>query len=215
MIKAVIFDFNGVVYDSTPYIWKARNQYLESYNIKISDEEISEMLGMPLKKQLEIINKKYNLNLNKEYFSNETREIMYKLMVEDKVKHNPGLLKFIKELKKYNIKFGIATFMPKKMVEQDLKLLGLENEFLINSTLEDLYDEVSDTKLLLIQSKKLNAEANECLFIDDSIKGIEEAHALGMKTIYIVTRFSPKDYPKADLIINSFEELNFEAIKIL
>ena len=215
MIKAVIFDFNGVVYDSTPYIWKARNQYLESYNIKISDEEISEMLGMPLKKQLEIINKKYNLNLNKEYFSNETREIMYKLMVEDKVKHNPGLLKFIKELKKYNIKSGIATFMPKKMVEQDLKLLGLENEFLINSTLEDLYDEVSDTKLLLIQSKKLNAEANECLFIDDSIKGIEEAHALGMKTIYIVTRFSPKDYPKADLIINSFEELNFEAIKIL
>src|SRR3989338_5174958 len=117
-IKAIIFGMMCVVYDSTPYTWKARNQYLARYVVTIPPEEVLGLLGHPLTYQLEVINRKYNLSLNYDDFSRETRKIQMELMkgVLEPVK---GLRQFLKSLHENNIKTAIASFNLRKLIEED------------------------------------------------------------------------------------------------
>ena len=54
MKYAVIFDVDGVLVDSTKYIWDSFNELLKSHNVYFEEKEIKAQLGLSLRDQLKI-----------------------------------------------------------------------------------------------------------------------------------------------------------------
>ncbi len=217
MIKAVIFGFNGVIYNSTPYIWRARNAYLENLGVKRPLKGVSKHLGRALKDQIRWMNQEYNLNLDFETFSKETRKISRNMMIKAKIKPNPGVIKLINDLKQDKIKIGIASFFPKKMLKEDLIMLGLSwNDFDVVTALEDISKYRPDPEFLLKTSYKLEAKPEDCVFISDDNEGLSIAQKIGMKTVGLVNKFQKRLHLKnADLVVNSLKELKIKRINEL
>ena len=212
MIKAVLFNMNGVIYNSTPFIWKARNKYLERFGVQTTKEDVSSWVGQSLRDQIVLMNKKFNISLDFDDFSVETRRITKELM-RDSMQPNPGVRALINDLQQHNLKLGIATHFYKKMLEEDLALMGLLDKFPINTTVEELEKHKPHPEVLIKEAEKLGVKPEECVMFDDGLDGIKAAKEIGMKSIAVISQFhSGEDFSNADLVVNSLEELNAEKI---
>lgn len=215
MVKAVIFNMNGVLLNSTPFIWKARDIYLEKYGVQINDGEISELLGKSLRDQLAIINRRHNLNIDYNDFSKKTREIQLELM--DGMKPSEGVGALIDDLLKNDVKIAIASLNLKKFILEDLKIIGLKDKFEVITSVEEVENHKPHPEILLKTAEKLKVVPGNCIVIDDGIDGLEAAKRAGMKSIALATKFHKKDdlNQNADLVIHSLNELNWGKIKQL
>jgi len=215
MIKAVIFDMDGVIYLSSPYIWKARNIYLEKYGVKIGSKEISELLGMSLRDQLAIINKKYNLSLEFDDFSKKTRKIQVQLMKKN-LKSCKGVKELINDLLKNSVKIGLASSNLKNFILEDLKIMGLLEKFKIITSVEEVKHHKPHPEIFLKTADKLEVKPENCVVIEDAVNGIEAAKRANMKTIAVLTEYHiRKEFKIANLVVNSLKELNWKKINEL
>lgn len=212
MIKAVIFDMNGVIYDSTVWNWEARKQFLRSYGICLEDEKIALLVGRSLKDQLKWLKERYNLNFECDEFSRKLRALTVKIR-PNPLEPNPGLQELVADLKKQGLKVGIAALFPKAFLLEDLESMGLSDQFLAISSLEDSEDRKDSPVLLLKETEKLGVKPQECVYIDDSTEGVQVAKSIQMKFIGKVTKFhKAKEFVEADLVVHSLEELNAEKV---
>ncbi len=208
MIKAVIFDFNGVILDDTAHIWKARNQYLSKYGVHLSIGDIKPLLGCSLKDQLDKINDKYNLNIDCEDFAKNTRAEVDRLLGPN-ITPDKGVKELISDLQQNKVKVGIASMYPRELLLKKLQAMNLLEAFPIITALEDANGHKDRSDALQIESEKLGVLPSECVFVDDSVHGIPVAKKSDMKFIGKVTQFHrAEDFIGADLIVHSLEELN-------
>jgi len=214
-MKAVIFDMDGVIYDSSPYVWKARNIYLKKYGVKITSQEISKLLGKSLRDQLSYINKKYGLSISYEDFSRKTREIQVKLM-KNKLKPKSGVEKLIYDLKKHKIKIAIASSNMRKFIIEDLKIMKLKDKFKVITSVEEVERHKPAPDIFLITAKKLKVKPENCLVIEDAVNGLQAAKKAGMKAVAVLTKFHKKEeFKDVDLVVRSIKNLNYYKLRNL
>src|SRR3989338_8526904 len=99
MKYAVIFDMDGVLVDSTKYIWDSFNELLKSYDVHFKEKEIKAQLGLSLRDQLKIWKEEYGIGLELKKFSKKAGNLELKLIGEN-IEVNPELLELLNELKK-------------------------------------------------------------------------------------------------------------------
>ncbi|MFQ5531029.1 MAG: HAD family hydrolase [Candidatus Nanoarchaeia archaeon] len=219
MIKAVIFNVTGVICEPGPFIQEAREIVLKRHGVDYKPELHTEMLGLALRDQLKVINKKYGLSLEYDSFSKETQKIANEFeLMEGKLKASPGVKELIHDLKENDIRIAIASQNLKSNISHYLKIIGISEEiFDVMVTVEDLIKFKPDPQIFEITCKKLGVKPKECVMIDDSVFGFGPAKKLGIKGIGICSTFQKKENLEkvADLVIDSLEELNYEKIKSL
>jgi HAD superfamily hydrolase (TIGR01509 family) len=215
MIKAVIFDMDGVIYYSSPYVWKARNVYLKKYGVQISDEEIPKLLGKSLRDQLAYINQNYNLSIKYDDFSKRTRELQVQLMKND-LKPCEGAVELIGDLLRNDVKITIASSNLRRFIEEDLGIMKLRDKFEVITSVEDVENHKPHPDIFLVAAEKLGVPPDECVVIEDAINGIEAAKRAGMKAIAVLTEYHKKEeFTEADMVVKSLKELDWEKIKKL
>ena len=128
MIQGVIFDFDGTLFDSM-FIWdKAGEVYLRSIG-KEPESDLQKVLKpMSLLQSAEYIREKYQIPLSVEDIMdgvNRTVEDFYFHTVEPK----PGVIAFIEELHRRNIKMCIATATDRYQVEAALQRCKMHHFF--------------------------------------------------------------------------------------
>jgi len=69
-----------------------------------------------------------------------------------------------------------------------------------------------DPEIYLKVAQELKISPTECVVFEDSIFGLEAAKAAGMKVIAITTSFSRDKLQLADIIIDSFTEIDVQSI---
>lgn len=100
MLKAVIFDMDGVLINSTKYIWESFNILLKDSRIKLSNQDIKKYLGFSLRDTFKLWERDYGIKgYDLKEFSREAGEIELELMKKD-LHPNDNLNKFLKELKR-------------------------------------------------------------------------------------------------------------------
>jgi HAD superfamily hydrolase (TIGR01509 family) len=217
MLQAVIFDFDGVIYNSPYYYLKTRNIFIKRYNIKQTMKEQKKQLALPTKEFIDYINKKYNLNISFDYYFKEKYKIFNKIS-KNKLKVNNGVKKLLKNLKQNNIKIAICSSNEKSIIKKRLKEFKLINMFDIILSSEDITRHKPYPDSFLKIAKKLNVLPKYCVGIEDAPTGIQAIKLANMKSIGILTEFTNEiDFKKVntDLIVNSLNELNYKKIKKL
>jgi len=176
MIKAILYDLDGVLVDATDWHYESLNNALQEvagFNIT-RDEHIATFNGIPTSKKLEILNKQGRLS--KDLFDivwekkqEKTFDVIEKTASIDSTK-----IRLHEETKNWK-KACITNSIRKSallMLEKTGQLPFMD--FVISN--EDVSSPKPSPEGYNIAIEKLDLEPNECMIVEDAPKGIEAAY---------------------------------------
>jgi len=216
MLKAIIFDVDGVIAETESIHMKAFKKTFERFNINFTPEFIRELIGPSARDNIIKINNDFNINVDVEEYIKKRNDKYLELLDNEPIIPNPGLKEILLWGKKNNIKQGICSSSIKPMVDKVLN--SVFKSIAISESAYDFFngittgDEVKRKKpfpdIYLNIISKLNLKPSECMAIEDSVTGIESAKSAGCKTVGLITPFYNRDdLINADKVAVSLEEI--------
>jgi len=212
MIKAIIFDMDGVIINSEPLHFKAGKGVLKKYGKEIDWKFYSRYIGTGEEYFWSRIVKELKLNVDWKTIGDQKAAAYLEHL--KKVKAIPGVLDLIKRLKQ-RYKLGLASSSVQKEIDIVLDKFKIRDCFDVVDSGEFIKKSKPEPDIYLITAKKLGVKPEECLVFEDAVNGVKAAKAAHMKCIAITTSFGVKDLKGADFIIHTFEGFNIDRIKEL
>ncbi len=215
MIKAVIFDMDGVVVKTGSIHHIGEKTVLKEIGINLTLQEIETYAGVAAEVYFKDILKKRNKSANIKELVEKKYKIVYDIL-EDGIPVIPGALELIRSLKKNNIKVALASGSPRKFVDFIVSKLNLKEVFDATISLNEITNSKPDPEIFLLAAKKMNMGPKDSLVIEDAHFGVLAAKKAGMKCIGFINKDSgDQDLSKADLIVDDFNELSVDKIQNL
>lgn len=211
MIKAVIFDMDGVIIDSEPLHHKVFKEYTHSkFGLTISDEEYNRFIGTTNHHMYSILKEKYNLKEDLITLIEEYEEKCLEFLLSrttEKPIHGVDVL--IKNLHQNKIKLALASSSPKKSINIVLDMFDMNKFFDVKVSGQEVGNSKPAPDIFLRAAELLNICPKECLVFEDSRNGVAAAKAAGMQCIAFYNPNSgQQDLSRADKIIESFAEVD-------
>lgn len=212
MLTTIIFDAEGVVFD-TESVWdRAQVEFLKRRGIVYRRDEVKPLLtGRSLIEGVRVMQNLYGFPGVPEILAQERFSIVKECLVIG-MHFIGGFLDFYQQVRnKY--KMCIATAMNRtlfQIVENTLDLQSLfgENIFFI----DDVEGKGKpEPDIFLYAAKKLQATVNECVVIEDAPLGIAAAKRAGMKCIALTTTYRRERLQEAETIVDSFVQIDLSA----
>jgi beta-phosphoglucomutase family hydrolase len=212
LIKAVIFDLDGVIVESENAHIEAEKQTFLKYGIQLSAEELHKYTGTTAKAMFTELIRKYRLSTTFEEISSRKEEIFFRLLKED-AEPTKGIITLLRELKSKRIKLAIGSSSTKKQIKYVLSKLDIAHLFDSVVGAEDIVQSKPDPEIFLEAAAELNVHPSECLVVEDSKLGVEAAKSANMKCVgYRNPNSGDQDLSKADIITDDFSKLDIEAL---
>ena len=206
-IKGIIFDVDGVIFDSEKLHRKAWKQVFGKRGIFLKDKKSG--VGYSDKEFLKELKEKGVIpqEIDIQEIQDEKLDVLVSL-AERKVDFFPNVQELIVHLKKDYL-LCVASNSDIKFISKILKNANLIPYFLSILTVNDIEKPKPAPDIYLLAAEKMKLEPQECIVIEDSTVGIEAAKRAGMKCIAI-SHTLPKDRLKeADLLL---EQVSVERI---
>lgn len=215
MIKAVIFDMDGVISDSLSLHTHTESKVLARYDIYLTPEEILKRFNavpdpVMYKQLFDEIGKKPNLEKLA-----EEKLVLFKEMAKKELRAIPGSIDFINDLSNKSFLLAVASSAPADIVNLILTTLHIKNKFGAIVTPEQVKHGKPDPECFLLAAKKLSTIPENCVVVEDAPRGITAAKKAGMQCIGITTTHPKSHLHEADKIIDSFKQINPDIIRLL
>ena len=212
MIRAVIFDVDGVLADSEVIFLKSVSRFLRKNGIERDFLELAFLVGQSMEK---IAADLLTLdNIKGRYTPEEIRSEIYDAYPEitgsEGMPKIEGLEAFLAYLKKKNIYTAVATSGDVEHMNEMIDGVRLEHEFDVVVTVEKVARSKPFPDLYLECVKELNAlgvAKEEILVIEDSPNGIAAAKTAGLFTVGLKASVIEQDTSKADMELASFQDI--------
>ncbi|MGA2093202.1 MAG: HAD family phosphatase [Sedimentisphaerales bacterium] len=225
MLKAIIFDFDGVLVDSEKLHLQAFNNVLTKYKIQISTSEYFEnLLGLSDRELLEVIN---NREKNLALTDNQFKQLLFakadafKNIALNQAAVYAGVPEFLKLLADSKIPLAIYSGALLAEIEMLLKGANLRNYFDVIVSAEQVKRGKPDPEGFILALKLLNKKARppikpqDCIVIEDSRWGLEAAKNAGMHPVAVTNTYSAEQLKPADKIVANLIELTIDDLQTL
>ena len=184
MIQGIIFDFDGTLFDSM-FIWNTAGEvYLRSIG-KEPEADLQKVLKpMSLLQSAEYIREKYQIPLSvKDIMDgvNRTVEDFYFHTVEPK----PGMIAFLAELHRRNIKMCIATATDRYQVEAALQRCGMRHFFSEIFTCTEVGSGKDRPEIFRKAMEYFNSDRGSSIIFEDALHAIETAKNDGFTVVSV------------------------------
>lgn len=210
MLKAVIFDMDGVLVDSEPLHYEVNKiTVLERFGIKLDYEYYKQYIGTTVMAMWEKIIKDFSIEgyTAKELFD-LSEEVKERLVDEKGYPEVPGVVSFIKSIsKKY--KLAVASSSALVNIEKNVDKLGIRADFDALVTGLSVKNPKPAPDIFLKAAMELGVNPNECIVIEDSCNGVRAAKAAGMASIGFLNQgFGEQDLSAADYLFEAFDNID-------
>ncbi len=208
-MKAVLFDFDGVIVDTEPLYYKMLDGIYEDLGIEVDDETGVQSLGCNSKEWWDFIIKKYDLKADlKELTKRETQGIDDVLKDETVVERIfPDLETFLIKLRENGIRCAIASANKPELIKNILKNAGLDGYFETVVSTDEAGRGKPAPDVFLYAAEKLGVDSKDTLVIEDSARGLEGAKRAGMTSLAFLSAPVPVDLTYADLSYSNYDEI--------
>ena len=170
-------------------------------------------MGMRVSDILKYLVDYLKLDVNLENLQ-EKRSAIFLDLVNKNLKTMPGLLQSLKLFKKNKFKIALASSGTKKYINVVLAKFKIADYFDVIVSGDDIKRGKPDPEIFSVAVKKLGLKPEETLVLEDATNGIEAAKSAGCKCIAVINKMTPpQNYSKADLAINSLEEIDMGLVK--
>lgn len=211
MIKAIIFDLDGVIVDTAHYHYLAWKRLAKELGFDLTLEQNELLKGVSRMRSLEIILDLGGIELSeaeKERIANKKNGWFVEYVNEMKPEEIfPGVKELLKSIRSKGLKVGLAS--SSKNAHAVINLLNIENEFdaIVDGTM--IIHSKPDPEIFLLAASKLGVVPAECVVFEDAEAGVEAALAAGMKCVGVG---SPEQLGKANLVVAKTADFKLQTL---
>jgi len=224
MLKAIIFDFDGVITDSEVLHLRAFNRVLARFNVEISAKDYyQKYLGLNDVDCYMTLIEQDSLEMDKRKIHNlvEQKNRIFEELAKTEGRTIPGVREFLQMLAQNKIPMAICSGALLTEIEMLLEESGLRHFFSVIVSAEQVKKGKPDPEGFLLTLQRLNKGCenpvlgNECIVIEDSHWGLEAATAAGMHTIAVTNTYEAEQLSQAEKIVSRLNELTINDLQQL
>ncbi|HOJ10505.1 MAG TPA: HAD family phosphatase [Clostridiales bacterium] len=222
MLKAVIFDMDGIIIDSEPIYHKVEMSMFKELGLDLTDEHRYMYVGIRTVDMWQELKQRYDIEFSVEKLVEiEAKRISEFLESQKKIKSIAGIKELLEELQNNSIKIALASSSSIRDIETVLNKTGFREYFNVivsgdyvknGKPAPDIFElAVSQLNNMIETSTDASSyiTPENCIVIEDAHSGVRAAKAAGIKCIaYRSPNSGNQDLSEADLIIDSFYELS-------
>jgi HAD superfamily hydrolase (TIGR01509 family) len=214
MLKAVIFDMDGVIVDSEPLHRKAYQRMFFDFELEVSNELYGSFTGQSTQAICEILCNLFNLNYKAELLVNRKRKHFELLFDEDdELNLIEGVLDLIKDYYKSGLNLILASSASMQNINRIFKRFDLDSYFKCKLSGADLKASKPHPEIFIKATEASGFLKENCLVIEDSTNGISAAKSAGLFCVGFNSANSKnQNYTNADMVIESFKEIKYSKI---
>ena len=180
MIKAVLFDMDGVLIDAKDWHYEALNQALKHFGFGISREShLSTFDGLPTRKKLQMLTKARGLPEQLHEFINALKQTYTLEISHKRCKPSFNHQYALSKLKAEGYKIAVCSNSVRQSVETMMEFAGLQPYLDLLISNEDVSKGKPDPEMYVKAMSTLEVQPEECLILEDNDHGIQAAIASG------------------------------------
>ena len=223
MLRALIFDFDGVLVDSEPIILRLTQQMAAQEGWEISEEEYyRDYLALDDRGIIEHLYTTHHRPID----SRRRDELIawkartYEEIIRDGLPAMPGAVDFVR-MAAALYPLAIASGSARVEIEHLLAKLGLRELFAVLATADDCQRSKPDPEVFRVALARLQQHpvshgepltAAQCLVIEDAPAGVVAAHAAGMKSLALTHSRKLEELRHSEWVCAEFAEVDLARI---
>ncbi len=211
-MKALLFDFDGVLVKSMEDHYEGWRRALNEYGIEMIPEELYMLEGQGVVEVASQLSRKYNLPAEETPHLIRKKQEYYNQI--KKIEFYPNLLDVLNWAKEKGLKMAVVSGGKRSRIVETLEDFGLSDFFETLITSDDVQETKPSPEPYATAGHFLGCQAEDCFVIENAPLGIRSGKAAGMKVVAIATTLSPYFLKEADVVVSSFGEL-LEVLKKL
>lgn len=207
MIEAILFDLDGLMFDSEPHSLASWEAVLAERGVTLDQLTIDSILGRRIDATARTLIDKYHLPDTVQGLADAKTEYQITHLVGN-VKPMPGLIELLDEIDRRGLLKAIASSGIRRYVEAVLRVNDLLGRFSVIVSGDQVAHGKPAPDVFLAAARALNTEPQHCLVLEDAPAGVQAAKAAGMTCIAVPDHGVAKlDLSQADQLVASLHEV--------
>ena len=190
-LRGVIFDMDGVLVDSEPFICEAAMRMFElTYGQVVRREDFAPFVGTGEDRFIGGVAEQYGITLSMPRDKFRTYEI-YLDIIRGRLDPLPGAVAFVRGVRARGLRTAVATSADRVKMEGNLREIRLAaGDFDAIVTGDDVARKKPDPEIFLLAARRLDLPPAACLVIEDAPNGIAAAKAAGCRCLGLTSSFA-------------------------
>jgi beta-phosphoglucomutase len=219
MLRALIFDFDGIIVDTEPIHYRAFQEVLEPMGLGYSwDDYVSCYMGFDDREAFREAFKAKSQNINNEDLEAmiSRKASVFLKIIEEGIKPYPGVVNLIRDLAG-KMPLALCSGALASDIAPILHQLGIEDKFDAMVTADDVAASKPDPSSYVLAVHRLSAaypdltiRPQHCLAIEDTPAGIQSAKGAGIAVLAITNSYPADKLGDADHVIDSMDKITLQ-----
>ena len=204
--KAVIFDMDGVIFDSERLVIESWKQIAEKYGIQNVEEVLIKCIGVNAVITRDIFLEYYGKDFPYDMYKTECSSLFHTWCKTKGLPIKKGVTELLKYLNDSGYKVGLASSTRYEIVKEELEEAGLLPYFHNLTGGDMLKKSKPEPDIFLMACESLSVKPEEAIGIEDSYNGIRALSRAGMLPVMVPDMIAPDEEMK-DLAEFIFDDL--------
>ncbi|HET7013321.1 MAG TPA: HAD family phosphatase, partial [Streptosporangiaceae bacterium] len=216
VIKAVVFDLDGVLIDSEPVWEEVRRQVVADHGGQWAPDSQRRLMGMSTGEWARYLSEELGVNLTPD----QVADAVISQMAARYAEHLPLMPGAVNAVRRLAARWplGLGSSAPATLIQTVLETAGLREDFAVVMSTEQVASGKPAPDIYLAVTERLDQSPADCAAIEDSTNGLKSAAAAGLAVVAVPHPSYPPDpaaLAQASLVLDNLTDLTVEAITTL
>ena len=214
----LLFDVDGLLVDTEPVIAEATaRMFRELYGVEMTPSDFTPYIGTGAVRYVEGPAEDKGVTINIEEALQSRHNHFVALLREGGDIALPGARALIQAAAQHpGWKIALATSSPGEKSRETLKAANLDTALFDAWVHGDMITHKKPhPEIYLRAAQEIGLDPAACIGVEDAVSGVESIKAAGMIAIAVTNSFSAEELGKADLVVDSIEELDLDRLAAL